>query len=221
MGRQVSKLRVGAKIGRWTLVELRGWLNGKVSLWDCVCECGTLRTLHSPSLYAGTSKSCGCLMVEEKSTKNGMSKKYPLLYARYRAMYQRCYNPENKRYSDYGGRGISICTHWLKSFENFLEDMGEPPFPGASLDRINNDGDYEPANCKWSDRKEQNRNTRKTRWVEFEGKMRRLQELAEEFKINVSSLTSRLGMYKMDLEAALTLPVSKGGAKVQMSKRGK
>ena len=105
-------------------------------------------------------------------------------------MVYRCTNPSHKDYLSYGGRGISVCQRWLK-FENFLEDMGARP-KGFSLERINNNGNYCPSNCKWATRKEQQRNTRSNRILEHDGKRMCLAEWAEELGINHRTLRSRL-----------------------------
>jgi hypothetical protein len=127
--------------------------------WVCQCDCGNRTLVISYSLRGGTTRSCGCLRVEfaKKSfTRHGDtdSKEY---YSWYN-MQQRCYNPKNRSFKHYGGRGISICERW-DLYENFLADMGRRP-KGLILDRIDNEKNYEPSNCWWTTRSQSNKNRR-------------------------------------------------------------
>ena len=113
-----------------------------------------------------------------------------LIYRVWNSMIQRCTNPNLDNYNRYGGRGIKVCNRWLK-FEFFYADMGDKP-EGFSIDRIDNDGNYEPKNCKWSSMKEQQRNTRRNRFIEHEGITKPLIEWSEELNINYRTLISRM-----------------------------
>lgn len=118
------------------------------------------------------------------------------------SMKQRCYNPKNERFASYGGRGIKVCESWVNSFSEFLNDMGGKP-ANKSLDRINNDGNYEPSNCRWASPKEQQRNTRLNHVVIYEGNEVPLIEMAERFNLNYSTLSKRINRAGMSLEDAL------------------
>ena len=106
-------------------------------------------------------------------------------------MKDRCRNPNHPQFKDYGGRGIQVCQRWLDNFQNFLADMGEKP-SNLSIDRIDNDGNYEPENCQWSPRRRQNRNTRRTKWITYNGQTKCMADWAEEFKMHPAVLWSRL-----------------------------
>jgi hypothetical protein len=123
-------------------------------------------------------------------------------------MKQRCQNRNYHSWETYGGRGITVCERWQK-FENFLADMGEPP-KGASIDRIDNNGNYEPSNCRWATPKAQQRNRRVTRMLTFEGKKQPLAELAERFGIQRRTLVARIRT-GWTVEDALTRPVRQIG----------
>lgn len=127
--------------------------------WMCLCDCGSFRAYWYSNILAGRQGSCGkdCPYCPF----HGHAIKATREYRTWGSMKSRCYNKNNRGYERYGGRGIKMCDRWL-DFKNFLADMG-PKLPGMSIDRIDNDGDYEPSNCRWADRKTQMRNTSRTK----------------------------------------------------------
>lgn len=199
MVRHMKKNIIGKKINRFTIIESAGKDKYRNILWLCVCECGKTKIIRNSSLLSEKTKSCGCLRSEngykksQSNIKHGHSKRKnkSRIYIIWESMIQRCTNPNRISYDNYGGRGISVCDKW-KNFENFLLDIGEPPTEKHSLDRIDNDGNYCPENCRWATRKEQARNTRKNKFINFNGKMWCISELAEKYNIAPSTLFSRI-----------------------------
>lgn len=153
----------GQRFGRLLVKHHLEFINHK-TYWICLCDCGREVKGRSDQLLSGNTRSCGCLFVEAskkaKFKKHGLSKS-PIHHI-YRNIKDRCNNPKNKNYHLYGGRGIKISEHWLgeNGFINFYNDMGDRP-KGTSVDRINNDGNYEPGNCRWATTKQQANNRRK------------------------------------------------------------
>jgi hypothetical protein len=127
----------------------------------CECDCGEIIDVDYYKLKSGHSKSCGCyrkINSKKLFTTHGRSKTKE--YRSWRHMLSRCYNKNHPRYEDWGGRGISVCARWATSFELFFKDMGPCPKDKYSLDRINNNKNYSPSNCRWASAKEQNANKR-------------------------------------------------------------
>ncbi|MEI8142862.1 MAG: hypothetical protein WCG90_08350 [Chitinophagia bacterium] len=130
------------------------------SRWLCQCSCGNQKVVQSNNLKK-TTRSCGCLIVERVSKLNlTHGKTHTKEFKTWDSMKQRCENPKNISYKDYGGRGIKVCDRWIDSFENFLADMGEAPSKNHSIDRKDVNGNYEPNNCRWATAKEQRTNQR-------------------------------------------------------------
>ena len=166
----------------------------------CLCECGKTKIIDHYRVISGTTKSCGCLQKEQIikiSTTHGhaakKSKKRTKEYNTWAHIKQRCTNPNNKSYQDYGGRGITVCQSWLDSFEQFLNDVGyAPSLQDVSIGRIDNSGNYEPGNVKWEQRDEQNLNTRRNVRIEFNGETKTLKEWSVLYKLDPETLRMRI-----------------------------
>ena len=143
--------RTGEKFGRLTAVEKVGKASNGAVIWRCLCECGKITDVSASSLKTGGTRSCGCLkrevLVARGNNKHGMCSAPE--YQAWVDMRGRCNSKRGNRYKYYGSRGIKVCKQWQESFLAFYTDMGDRPGKGYSLDRINNDGDYEPDNCRW------------------------------------------------------------------------
>lgn len=183
---------LGQRFGRLEVIREAGRANDGKVLWRCRCDCGTEIESTKSNLKKGPNRSCGCYRSEvtrKKNFKHGMASRsnYTPEYEAWIGIKRRCMDTSNK---NYGGRGISMCDRW-KVFENFYEDMGDRPSERHSIDRIKNDGDYEPGNCKWSTRKEQNRNRRNCKYVVRDGEIVTLAEYADKTGQKRSTVYSR------------------------------
>lgn len=188
-GQQFGRLSVlgyGGTKGKW-----------KFHWWYCRCECGTITTPVTGKLRDGSTTSCGCYGREKTSICNsthGMSNSSEF---RIRAsVIRRCYDPKNNAYARYGARGITVCERWLESFENFYADMGPRPSLDHSIDRIDNSGNYEPENCKWSTRIEQGNNKRNNRLIEMGGRVQTVAQWCRELGVEYDTVSRRLNQYK-------------------------
>lgn len=157
----------GQRFGQLAFIETAGSTAAGRLLGRFICDCGAEKILNLCLVRLGTTKSCGCLrrnMVRERNTRHGEANKSkrPPEYVCWVMIKARCSrNPNNANFALYGGRGITVCGRW-QVYENFLADMGRKPSPQHSIDRIDNDGNYEPDNCRWATPSEQSANQR--RW---------------------------------------------------------
>lgn len=200
----------GMVFGRLTVLSFAGHLiegtkQRKRRLWCCQCECGKTVNVPTSNLTSGNSTSCGCMRFGGKpgNPTHGQSRTFE--HRVWKGMRQRCLNPLNAVYRDYGGRGIRICERW-DSFENFLADMGPVPGPKHSIERKDPNGNYEPDNCVWLPKRRQSRNRRDTIRLAFNGETKPLIEWAEHLGLSYKALRARRDRGWTD-EQILTTPV--------------
>lgn len=205
-----AKDMTGQRFGRLQVLEQVSRSRSGQIIWLCVCDCGNQTRVDGSQLRRKKTSSCGCLRRElAQQPTHDMSKS--AIYKVWNSMNQRCRNANSPMYSDYGGRGISVCLEWQDSFETFrdhvaaLDNYAEK---GYSIDRIDNDGDYEPGNVRWATRAEQVRNRRSTRLITYNNKTQCLADWAKELGMNYSTLRVRI-LDGQSVEQAFTTPTEK------------
>lgn len=160
------------------------------NMWECQCSCGKITIVKVDHLTTGRVESCGCLQQELfNNITHNMSNSEE--YSSYQMMMDRCYNPNNISYKNYGGRGIKVCDRWFKQPENFLNDMGPKPTPQHSIERKDNNGDYSPENCEWATRDQQNNNQRSNIKITAHGKTQTAAQWAKELSISAHIIRRR------------------------------
>lgn len=177
---------VGMRFGKLVVIEQATNSNCGPIRWRCICDCGNEVFRIRKTLVNPGGKSCGCVVPNKK---HGCS-----LSSEYRVwagMMRRCTTKTNIAYSHYGGRGITVCPAW-RDFANFIIYMGPRPSPKHTLERINNDGNYEPGNCRWATQSEQCRNTRRTIFVTINGIKKCLKDWCVELGKNYDAVRSRI-----------------------------
>lgn len=212
---------VGQKFGQWTVIRRGPTLSYWRVTWLCRCSCGTERNVVQNSLKAGLSNSCGCTKAEKIGAaarlrikhggarwQSATGKRKDSEYHIWLGMRSRCSNPNSTAYADYGGRGIKVCDRWQNDYAAFLADVGKRPSPAYSIDRINNDGNYEPSNVRWATDEQQGRNKRNNRRLTYQGKTLTVSEWAEGLGIRRGLLTGRIKAGWTD-EEILTRPIDR------------
>lgn len=187
------------RFGKLTVIEYLGSKDNR-TIWGCICDCGTYKTVQGKLLMNGKVKSCGCL----HSTINNLSKHR--LYHVLQGVKNRCYNVNHNAYNRYGGRGITVCEEWLNDFQTFYDwSMNNGYQDDLSIDRIDNNKGYSPDNCRWVDRKTQQRNRRTAINITIDGETRCLSEWCELLNLKYATVHKRLTKYGWSIEKALEL----------------
>jgi len=193
------------KFNRWSLIERVG--KTRPTMWLCRCDCGKERVVNKTNVTRGLSKSCGCLNIEKivsRSMTHGHSRsgKITRTYKIWVGINVRCRNKNSIAYKWYGMNGIKICDRW-RSYQNFLDDMGECP-EGLEIDRINNNGNYEPGNCRWTDRITNANNVRTNRLVWWNGKRQTMAQWCRELHLRYQLTVQRINRDHWTIERAFT-----------------
>lgn len=197
---------VGQRFDKLVVVEYSGSTAAQKAQWLCRCDCGGETVVTTGNLKRPGTHTCGCShkAIGGYNLSHGMTNTRE--FNTWRGMLKRCYQPSDISYPRYGGRGISVCDRWRESFSAFFIDMGSPPSATHSLDRINSDGNYEPTNCQWADRKEQARNRRSNRMLTLNGRTQTVAAWAEETNLTSHTISRRLKA-GWSVEDSLTKPV--------------
>lgn len=210
----------GKKFGRLTVLELhhskqmynkQGKKDGHYYYWKCQCECGNIINVWSGHLISGHTFSCGCYkneLLADRVKKHGLSK--TRICKIYRKMKGRCYNPNNPKYYTYGARGITICEEWLNKKTGLINfynwSMANGYRDDLSIDRVDNNKGYSPANCRWADNFMQANNKTINHYITYKGETKTLAQWARTFNMKYRLLLGRI-KYGWDFERAITQPV--------------
>lgn len=170
--------------------------------WKCRCDCGGITRVQTSNLKRGRVKSCGCLSRKGNPTHH---LRHTKLYSKYAGILRRCYNKNEKCYKNYGGRGISVCDEWLSSFVSFYEwAINNGYQEGLSIDRIDNNGDYCPENCRWVDNKTQANNRRSNRLYTMNGETKNLSQWCKQYGMEYTVVRNRIVKHGWPFEEAIT-----------------
>lgn len=199
----------GKVFGRLTVKE-KDTRPSVASRWVCLCECGKTTSVLAAHLVAEKIRSCGCLKTDTHTTHGMTGTK---IYGVWRQMHQRCGNPNDSAYHNYGGRWIVVCERW-KDFDLFFSDMGYPP-KRATLDRKDNNGPYSSENCRWATWSEQHSNRRNNRNLTAFGETKTITQWAAQYQMSVNTLKNRIDQSGLSVEVALTLPKDNRGRKLK------
>ena len=208
------KNHCGEKYGRLTVINFVERKN-RQSYWKCICDCGNEIVIPISYLIVGDTKSCGCLR-KENARKNGKKNKFvqnKRLYRIWIDMKRRCYNTKRKSYKYYGKKGIYVCEEWKNNFKAFQYWALNNGYKDTlSIDRINNNGNYEPSNCRWATIKQQNNNMSTNHYIEYNNEKYTLKQLCEKYNFDYELIKNRL-RYGWTLERAITTPKRKNKKK--------
>lgn len=189
----MNQIQIGDKFVRLKVVCESGRDKHSNRLFECICDCGNTKVVNGNDLKTGNTKSCGCLKLDQKKeqlTKHGLTNSPE--YNAWRAMRNRCYREKDEHFHRYGGSGIKVCDRWKNSFEEFIKDVGRKPTPKHSLNRKNNDGNYEPDNTIWSTHVDQCNNRSTNSMITFNSKTQSVAQWSVETGIKAATLYYRI-----------------------------
>lgn len=191
---KLADFKVGTRVGRLTVLSIIPRERPRTfQKCVCRCDCGNISEKFIGNLAQGHTQSCGCLRSYNTTaikTTHGM--RHSSEYGIWSGLKDRCYNPKNGAYAEYGGRGISVCQDWSQSFESFMRDIGPRPSKEHSIERLNNNGNYESGNCVWGTRFEQANNKRNNHLVTANGRTQNVTQWASELNCEPKMLFARL-----------------------------
>lgn len=200
------KIAAGVKVGLLTAILPTRQGKSRKWYWIFRCDCGGQKEILASSVSSGHTRSCGCYRDEHRTRR---SRKHGMFgtptYNCWSSMMARCGNPKAQSFPHYGGRGIKVCGRW-RLFVNFFADMGTKPSSVMSIERIDNNGDYEPGNCRWADAVEQHNNTRVNVRLTYNGETQTIAQWARVFGLRTDTLWRRLRS-AWDFDRAFKTPV--------------
>lgn len=200
----------GRQFGRLTVIK-RAKNKGRSTAWECLCECGNETVVLSSHLKSNHTTSCGCFKKErilESIQTHGQAKgEHTRLYNIYHGIKKRCYKKSEKSYDHYGGRGITVCAEWQNDFQAFYDwAMANGYADNLTIDRIDVNGNYEPANCRWVDMKNQCNNRRNNHLITYNGKSQTIAQWAAEYGVKYKKLNDRINKLHWSFEKAISTP---------------
>lgn len=203
--RKTIDIGVGDRYSKLTVIS-GPYLIKRRRYVDVKCDCGQVKTVKIYHLKDGNTKSCGCYirgLTSDRNYLHGISG-HPI-HKVWSGMIQRCFNPKNRAFKNYGGRGVTVCEEWKNDFKAFYDWAIKNGWAkGLEIDRENNNGIYEPGNCRWVTRKVNSNNRRCSHIIEFNGQSKTAKEWAEAYNIPYTCLINRINLYKWPIERALT-----------------
>lgn len=195
---------IGKKHNKLTVLERFKKGKNNSNYFRCLCDCGRIAEIRANHLFNSNQETCGRHHKKYENSKQGY-----LIYSVWNRMKRRCYNPKGHKYYSYGARGIKVCDEWKNDYDTFYKWAIENGYQdGLWIERIDNDGNYCPENCKWATRKEQMRNTRRNNFVDYNGETKTLAEWCEELKLYYRTVNGRLHR-GWSIERAFETPTNK------------
>jgi len=209
----MEKVEVGKRFGKLTVLEKLGSDARWKSFWRCRCDCGKESEVRIDHLNRGKVQSCGC--VREDKLRNGLRTEHgeakrsrkTVEWTTWAKMIGRCHDEKDKSYFRYGGRGIRVCDRWRESYQAFLEDMGRRPPGPFSIERKDNNGNYEPGNCRWATQREQCNNRRTSHLITCNGETLSASDWARRIGIDAATILGRLRL-GWSSESAIQTPLT-------------